>query len=83
MLIIRRPMEIQKHFNAELARQINDKLLDIQELIEQAAEDANLFRASEDSDLIQISSRDLKLFIDMQRAYDNCEHIRDIITDMF
>lgn len=76
-------MEIQKHFNAELARQINDKLLEVQELIDQATAESNLIRADRESDLIQMSTRDLELVATMQAVYANCALSMRLVKDMF
>lgn len=75
-------MEIQKHFNRELAQSINDKFLEIQGLIEQATEDADLIRSKE-GDLIQISTKDLEVVTIMQSVYANCALSMRLVKDMF
>ena len=76
-------MEIQKHFDVELAQQINDKLLEVQELIEQATKESKLNRADRESDFIQMSTRDLELVATMQTVYANCALSMRLVKDMF
>lgn len=76
-------MEIQKHFDVELAQKINDKLLEVQELIDQATKESKLIRADRESDLIQLSTRDLELVATMQAVYANCALSMRLVKDMF
>ena len=76
-------MEIQKHFDAGVAELINDKLLEIQELIEQATKESKLLRSDRDSDLIQLTTRDLELIATMQIVYTNCALSMRVTKDVY